>query len=82
MLVQRWSPQLKNRGCDTVLRGQGYLTPQGAVVDGYGTMVEWWLKGENQRTLEQNLLQCHSFHHESHIESTGIEPEALRWELY
>jgi hypothetical protein len=34
-------PQFNERGSDTVLRGQGYRTAQGAVIDGYGAMVEW-----------------------------------------
>jgi hypothetical protein len=35
-LPSRCEGQLKNRGCDTVLRGQGYLMLQG--VD----MEQWW----------------------------------------
>jgi hypothetical protein len=38
-----------------VLLGQGYCTPHGAVIDEYGTMVEWWLTNENQRTEENNM---------------------------
>jgi hypothetical protein len=32
--------------CDTVLRGQGHHTPQGAVTDKYGAMVELCLGGK------------------------------------
>jgi hypothetical protein len=32
--------QLKDRRCDNVLRDQDYRTPQGAMIDEYGTMVE------------------------------------------
>jgi hypothetical protein len=35
--------------CDNVLPGQGYRTPQGAVIDAYGAMGEWWLVGANRR---------------------------------
>jgi hypothetical protein len=34
------APQLKDRGCDTVLRDQEYRTHQWAVADKYGAMVE------------------------------------------
>jgi hypothetical protein len=33
-------PQLKSRGCENVLPGEGYLTPQGSVIDECGAMVE------------------------------------------
>jgi hypothetical protein len=37
---QSRSPQLNDPGCDNVLRGQGYRTPRGVVIDEYGAMVE------------------------------------------
>ena len=40
---QRWSPIPKNWGCNRVMRGQGYRT----VTHGHGSIVEWWLAGEN-----------------------------------
>jgi hypothetical protein len=33
-----------------------------------------------QRTLRQNLAQCHFAEHESHIKSPGIEPRSPRRE--
>jgi hypothetical protein len=33
-------PQLNGRGCDNVLLGQGYHTPQRAAIDEYGVIVE------------------------------------------
>jgi hypothetical protein len=69
---QRWSPQLKDRGCDTVLRGQGYSTIQRAVTDGYGAMMEWWLVGENRRNPEMDVLHYDFAHSESHTNSHVI----------
>jgi hypothetical protein len=36
----------EDREYDNVLLGQGYRTPDGAVVYEYGAMVDWWLAGE------------------------------------
>jgi hypothetical protein len=33
-------PRTEDRGCDSVLLGQSYHTPHGAVIDEYGAMVE------------------------------------------
>jgi hypothetical protein len=33
-------PLTLDRGCDSVLLGQSYRTPHGAVIDEYGAMVE------------------------------------------
>jgi hypothetical protein len=52
-------PQLKGQGCDN----------QGAVTDGNGAMVEWWVAGNHQR----NLLQCPFAHYQFHMKSPGIE---------
>jgi hypothetical protein len=57
---------LKDRGSDTVLRDQSYRTPQGAVIDGYGAMLEWLLAGERRRKLKKILLQCHFIKQNSH----------------
>jgi hypothetical protein len=35
---------------------------------------------KRQRTLEENQLQCHSIHHESHIISPGIETKTFKQE--
>jgi hypothetical protein len=35
-----------------VLPCQGYHTPQGPMINEYGTVVEWWLVWENWRNLE------------------------------
>jgi hypothetical protein len=43
-------PQFTDRGCDTVLRDQGYRTPHQEVMDAYGAMAEWWLAEEAQQT--------------------------------
>jgi hypothetical protein len=43
---QRWSPQFKDRGCDTVLPCQACRTTQGKMTNSYGWIVEWWLEGE------------------------------------
>jgi hypothetical protein len=43
-----------------VLLGQGYRTPRGAVTDEYGAVVEI------RKNSENNLLQCHLVHLESH----------------
>jgi hypothetical protein len=67
-------------GYDNVLRDQIYGTPQGAVTDWGGAMVEWWLAGENWRNSERNLLECHFVDHEFHMKSLGIKPEAPQWE--
>jgi hypothetical protein len=40
----------EDRRYDNVLLGQSYRTPCGAVIDGYGAVMEWWLAGENRRT--------------------------------
>jgi hypothetical protein len=32
--------KFKDGGCDDMLPDQGYCTPQGAVIDEYGAMVE------------------------------------------
>jgi hypothetical protein len=77
---QRWSPQLKDRGCDTVLPGQGCHTSQRAVIDEYGAMIEWWLARESWINPEMNLLQCHAIHHEPYMKSPVIDPEAPWWE--
>jgi hypothetical protein len=42
------------------------LTPQEAVLDEYGAMVEW-LAMEIQRNLEESLLHCHIFYHRPHL---------------
>jgi hypothetical protein len=39
-------PLTEDRGCDSVLLGQSNRTPHGAVLDEYGTMVEWYLQGK------------------------------------
>jgi hypothetical protein len=49
VLGQRWSPQLTDRGSDNALSVQGYRTTQGAMIDEHGSMLEWWLEGENWR---------------------------------
>jgi hypothetical protein len=33
--------EVKDQECDNKLPAQGYRTPQEAVMDGYGAMVEW-----------------------------------------
>jgi hypothetical protein len=38
--IQMAAGHLRDRGCDNVLRGQGYRTLKRAVIDGHGTMVE------------------------------------------
>jgi hypothetical protein len=40
------------------MQGTSYSILQGAVIDEYGTMVEWRLAGESQRQSERNLLNC------------------------
>jgi hypothetical protein len=37
---QRWSPKVKDWGCDNVLPGQGCRTSHGAVADEYGAVGE------------------------------------------
>jgi hypothetical protein len=36
-------------------------------------LVEWWLAGETE-VLGENLLQCHFFHHKSHMTWPGANP--------
>jgi hypothetical protein len=38
--VRDQAPQLNNQGCDNVLPGQGYHTPQGVMTDEFGAMVK------------------------------------------
>jgi hypothetical protein len=54
-----------------VLLGQGYSMSQGAMINGYGAMVEWWLAAKNQGTLKKKHLQRHYFHHESYLKLPG-----------
>jgi hypothetical protein len=42
-------PLTEDQGYDNVQPGQGYRTRQGAVIEEYWEMVEWWLAAENQR---------------------------------
>jgi hypothetical protein len=68
-------PQLRDRGCDNMLPDRGNHTTQEAVIDEYGTMMEWWLEEENQKTLEKNLLQPHFIQYKFCIASPGNERE-------
>jgi hypothetical protein len=66
-LSERWSRNLRDQGCDNVLRGQVYSTPQGAVKDECGADVDYWLTRENKRNSEKSMLYRHfvddGFHH-------------------
>jgi hypothetical protein len=62
--VKDEGPQLKDKGRDTVLPGQGCRMPQGAEIDKYGAMVE-----EIQRETSSGATV-------STMKSPGTEPEA------
>jgi hypothetical protein len=79
-LGQRWSPLLKDDGYNNVLPGQDYDTLQGALIDGYGVMVKWWLAGENWTNSQKNMYKCHLVSQKCDMESHRIEPVAPRWE--
>jgi hypothetical protein len=64
----RWSPKYKDRGC------QDFLTPQEALRDVYGAIVEYWLTRETSRISEINLLPCHFVHQESYTKLPWIKP--------
>jgi len=55
MSGNRLSPQLKDRGRDNVLPGRGYCTPHGAVIDGSGALMKWWLAGETEQNARNTL---------------------------
>jgi hypothetical protein len=71
------SPQLKDRGCDNVLPGQGCRTSQGkGAIGECGAMMELWSTGENRRNWEYNMLRCNFGHQELY----KIEPQTPRRE--
>jgi hypothetical protein len=41
--------------------------------------VEWELAGDTE-VLAENLPQCHSVYHKSHMTCPGLEDGQLRWE--
>jgi hypothetical protein len=54
------------------------LPAQRAPIDEYGAMVERSVAGEMRTKWDRNL--CHSVHHESEMNSAGIEPKlTARW---
>jgi hypothetical protein len=55
-------------------------TSQGAVVDEYGAMVDWWLGEKTRRNSENDLLEGHLIYHESRKKSPGTELEVAGWE--
>jgi hypothetical protein len=71
-------PPLKEWQYDNVLPAQSYSTLRDS--EEHGAIVEWWLAGENQRTKEKTLLQCHFIHYESHMNLPLNKPKALQWE--
>jgi hypothetical protein len=57
---------------DCVWQGQGYTTPRGVMIDGYGAMVnDDWL--ETAVNSDKLLLQCHLINCESHTKSPRTE---------
>jgi hypothetical protein len=54
------NPQLKDRGGDNVLPDQGYLTPQGAVIDEYKAMVELWAPVEREEAQRETCCSITS----------------------
>jgi hypothetical protein len=61
----RWSSQLKCRGCDNVLRDQRYSTSQGVIRVEYGAMVKWWLTSETLGNSKKNFFHCYIVHNEN-----------------
>jgi hypothetical protein len=70
------SPELKDRGCDTVLPGQGCSTSQRAVINGCGAMVGSQFSEENGINSKKHVFWGHFVHHESHTKSPGIKPKS------
>jgi hypothetical protein len=70
LLGQRWSP--KDRSCNMLL--------DQAVMDEYGTLVQWWLAVENQRTWRETCSSTIFVCGKPHIHYSWIEPRLLWWE--
>jgi hypothetical protein len=59
-----------------MLSGQGYWTPDGAVVGEYVAVAVWWLEGGNVKDSEIDLIMCRFVHHESHMKSSKAKSVA------
>jgi hypothetical protein len=66
----RRNPRIKGRGCDNVLPGQGFSTPQGEVTNEYRAMEECGLSGKIEQTRRKTYssvtsstthLTCHLY---------------------